>query len=123
MSDVAAIEQLVEKTKLLKKEISKVIVGQADAVNFVLLSVFCGGHSLIIFSSFFPFYVNGINTKKGGKHVDYIMNQIVKKMAIYIEKKKKIRVKPITIKEQLMLFLNCIIENPAFDSQTKETMK
>jgi len=65
-------------------------------------------------------YVNGINTKKGGKHVDYIMNQIVKKMSTYIEKKKKIRVKPITIKEQLMLFLNCIIENPAFDSQTKE---
>ena len=48
MSDVAAIEQLVEKTKLLKKEISKVIVGQADAVNFVLLSIFCGGHSLLI---------------------------------------------------------------------------
>ncbi len=48
MSDVAAIEQLVEKTNLLKKEISKVIVGQADAVNFVLLSVFCGGHSLLI---------------------------------------------------------------------------
>ena len=67
-------------------------------------------------------YVNGINTKKGGKHVDYIMNQIVKKMSIYIEKKKKIKVKPITIKEQLMLFLNCIIENPAFDSQTKECM-
>ena len=65
-------------------------------------------------------YVNGINTKKGGKHVDYVMNQIVKKMLVYIEKKKKIKVKPITIKEQLMLFLNCIIENPAFDSQTKE---
>ena len=48
MSDVAAIEQLVEKTKLLKKEISTVIVGQTDAVNFVLLSVFCGGHSLLI---------------------------------------------------------------------------
>lgn len=48
MSDVAAIEQLVEKTKLLKKEISKVIVGQTDAVNFVLLSIYCGGHSLLI---------------------------------------------------------------------------
>tara|TARA_B100001142_G_scaffold221972_1_gene220112 strand:+ start:7 stop:3444 length:3438 start_codon:yes stop_codon:yes gene_type:complete len=67
-------------------------------------------------------YVNGIHTKKGGKHVDYIMNQIVKKLSVYIEKKKKIKVKPITIKEQLMLFLNCIIENPAFDSQTKECM-
>jgi MoxR-like ATPase len=48
MSDVAAIEQLVENTKLLKKEISKVIVGQTDAVNYVLLSIFCGGHSLLI---------------------------------------------------------------------------
>ena len=48
MSDVVAIEQLVEKTKLLKKEISKVIVGQTDAVKYVLLSVFCGGHSLLI---------------------------------------------------------------------------
>ena len=67
-------------------------------------------------------YVNGIHTKKGGKHVDYIMNQIVKKLSLYIEKKKKIKVKPITIKEQLMIFLNCIIENPAFDSQTKECM-
>ena len=67
-------------------------------------------------------FVNGIHTKKGGKHIEYIMNQIVKKMVVYIEKKKKIKVKPITIKEQLMLFLNCVIENPAFDSQTKETL-
>ena len=48
MSDVVAIESLVEKTTKLKKEISKVIVGQKDAVNYVLLSVFCGGHSLLI---------------------------------------------------------------------------
>ena len=67
-------------------------------------------------------YVNGINTTKGGKHVDYILNQIVRKMCAYIEKKKKIKVKPVTIKEQIMLFINCIIENPSFDSQTKECM-
>jgi MoxR-like ATPase len=48
MSDVTAIEQLVEKTSLLKKEISKVIVGQNEAVKSVLLSVYCGGHSLLI---------------------------------------------------------------------------
>ena len=65
-------------------------------------------------------YVNGIHTKKGGKHVDYITNQIVKKLVAYIEKKKKIKVKPITVKEQLMIFVNCNIENPPFDSQTKE---
>ena len=67
-------------------------------------------------------FVNGINTTKGGKHVDYILNQIVKKMIIYIEKKKKVRVKPATIKEQIMLFVNCVIENPSFDSQTKDCM-
>ncbi len=48
MSDVTAIEHLVAKTKLLRKEISKVIVGQNDAVNYVLLSIYCGGHSLLI---------------------------------------------------------------------------
>ncbi len=48
MSDVTAIEHLVEKTSLLKKEISKVIVGQHEAVNYVLLSIYCGGHSLLI---------------------------------------------------------------------------
>ena len=67
-------------------------------------------------------FVNGINTGKGGKHVDYIVNQICKKMIEYIKKKKKISVKPITIKEQLIVFVNCMIENPAFDSQTKDFM-
>jgi len=67
-------------------------------------------------------YVNGISTSKGGKHVDYILNQIVKKMIMYIEKKKKIKVRPASIKEQLMLFVNCVIENPSFDSQTKDYM-
>ena len=67
-------------------------------------------------------YVNGINTAKGGNVIIYILNQIVKKMIAYIDKKKKVKVKPATIKEQLMLFVNCVIENPSFDSQTKECM-
>ena len=67
-------------------------------------------------------FVNGICTFKGGKHVDYIMGQIVRKVAAYIEKKKKITVNPNTIKEQLILFLRSDIENPAFDSQTKDFM-
>ena len=67
-------------------------------------------------------FVNGIYTSKGGKHVEYIMNQIVRKLAAYIKTKKKIDVKPSSIKEQLVLFLRCDIENPAFDSQTKDYM-
>lgn len=67
-------------------------------------------------------YVNGIHTSKGGKHIDYILQQIVKKLSAYIEKKKKVNVNANSIKEQLILFLRCDIENPAFDSQTKDYM-
>ena len=67
-------------------------------------------------------FVNGIYTSKGGKHVEYILNQITRKLCAFIEKKKKINVNPNSIKEQLMLFLRCDIENPAFDSQTKDFM-
>ena len=67
-------------------------------------------------------FVNGICTYKGGKHVEYIVGQIVRKLADYIEKKKKVRVNPAAIKEQLILFLRCDIDNPAFDSQTKDYM-
>lgn len=48
MSDVAKIEELVQNYERLKVEIGKVIVGQHQAVNHVLLSVLCGGHSLLI---------------------------------------------------------------------------
>ena len=67
-------------------------------------------------------FVNGIHTAKGGKHVEYILNQITRKLVDYIEKKKKIKVNLNTIKEQLILFVRCDIENPAFDSQTKDFM-
>ena len=67
-------------------------------------------------------FVNGIHTSKGGKHVDYILGQITRKLAAFIEKKKKITVNANSIKEQLILFLRCDIENPAFDSQTKDFM-
>ena len=67
-------------------------------------------------------FINGIATFKGGKHVDYIVGQITRKLCEYIEKKKKIKVNASAIKEQLILFLRCDIENPAFDSQTKDCM-
>ena len=67
-------------------------------------------------------FVNGICTFKGGKHVDYILGQITRKLSAYIEKKKKVTVNANTIKEQLILFLRSDIENPAFDSQTKDYM-
>ena len=48
MSDVALLKQLVEKQQQLKNEISKVIVGQDEVINQILLSIFSGGHALLI---------------------------------------------------------------------------
>ncbi|MEL0651010.1 MULTISPECIES: AAA family ATPase [unclassified Algibacter] len=48
MSDVAAIEQFVKQFKALKTEVAKVIVGQDAVVNQILISVFSGGHALLI---------------------------------------------------------------------------
>ncbi len=48
MSDVATVEKLVLKYKALKSEISKVIIGQDEVINQILISIFSGGHSLLI---------------------------------------------------------------------------
>ncbi|MGB5419962.1 AAA family ATPase [Algibacter sp.] len=48
MSDVTAIEEFVKKYKELKTEIAKVIIGQDEVVNQILISIFSGGHSLLI---------------------------------------------------------------------------
>ncbi|HUH52105.1 MAG TPA: MoxR family ATPase [Flavobacterium sp.] len=48
MSDVAAIEQLVKKQKELKAEIAKIIIGQQEVVDQIVLSIFSGGHTLLI---------------------------------------------------------------------------
>ena len=67
-------------------------------------------------------FVNGINTIRGGKHVDYISNQICKMIAEFISKKRKLNIKPVYVKNQLMLFVKATIVNPSFDGQTKETL-
>lgn len=48
MSDVAAVQNLVQKQKALKDEIAKVIVGQDEVVNQIILSIFAGGHALLV---------------------------------------------------------------------------
>jgi len=67
-------------------------------------------------------FVNGINTSRGGRHVDYISKQICQQMVDLIKRKKKVEVKEHIIKDNLMIFVNSTIVNPSFDSQTKETL-
>jgi DNA topoisomerase-2 len=66
-------------------------------------------------------FVNGINTKKGGKHVETVFKTIMGDFC-ELAKKKKIEVKPSQLKDSVILFVNSTIVNPSFDSQTKETL-
>jgi len=55
--------------------------------------------------------------------VNYITDQVVNRIQAVLQKKnKKLGIKPHQIKANLWIFVNCLIENPAFDSQTKETL-
>ncbi|XP_073534084.1 DNA topoisomerase 2-beta isoform X1 [Phyllobates terribilis] len=69
-------------------------------------------------------FVNSIATTKGGRHVDYVVDQIVSKLIEVVKKKNKagVSVKPFQVKNHVWVFVNCLIENPSFDSQTKENM-
>lgn len=72
--------------------------------------------------SFTLSYVNSMSLRRGGTHVDYIMNKIVEDIREKVSKKYK-NIKPADIRNRLSLavffkdFPNC-----SFDSQTKETL-
>ena len=67
-------------------------------------------------------FVNGIWTSKGGTHVDAIASQVVGHIVDYLETKKKIKIKPGLVRDNLAVFVVSSIENPSFTSQTKETL-
>ena len=69
-------------------------------------------------------FVNAICTSKGGGHVNYIADKIGSHLVKTIKKKNKggTDIKPSQIKNHLCIFVNCLVENPTFDSQTKECL-
>ena len=67
-------------------------------------------------------FVNGINTIRGGRHVDYVSQNIIKRLVDLVQQKKKKTVKTQHIKDNLIIFVKSIIVNPSFDSQSKETL-
>ena len=66
-------------------------------------------------------FVNGILTKKGGSHVNYVSTHVLKDFC-EVAKKKKIEIKPGQLKDSVVFFVNATIVNPSFDSQTKECL-
>lgn len=71
-------------------------------------------------------FVNSIATTAGGTHVKYVSDQIINKLVETLSKKekgkKKLMIKPQEVRDNMFLFINCLIENPAFTSQTKEQL-
>ncbi|XP_072178241.1 DNA topoisomerase 2-beta-like [Diadema setosum] len=69
-------------------------------------------------------FINGIATTKGGRHVDHVADQIVTVLMERVKEKiaEGVDIKPYQIKDHMFVFVNCWIEKPTFDSQTRENM-
>jgi DNA topoisomerase II len=69
-------------------------------------------------------FVNGICTYKGGTHVAFVADKIAKELMKVVEKKNKggTKISPGMIKNQLAIYVNSLVENPTFDSQTKDAL-
>lgn len=78
------------------------------------------GHSTTGFKAIS--FVNSVETKDGGTHVNSITHQIIQDLRERIKRKYRVDVKPAELKQHLFLFIDCTIINPAFSSQTKEKL-
>jgi DNA topoisomerase-2 len=69
-------------------------------------------------------FVNSISTYHGGTHCNHVIDNIIKTLINdYIKKKDKdIKISPTLLRENIIFFINSTIENPAFSSQTKDTL-
>jgi DNA topoisomerase-2 len=67
-------------------------------------------------------FVNSVWTSSGGTHVNHVMSQIVDTLEAQVVKKVGKAVNAGMIRNKLMLFLRCNVENPSFDSQSKNTL-
>ncbi|CAK96636.1 uncharacterized protein An08g08550 [Aspergillus niger] len=69
-------------------------------------------------------FVNSIATTSGGTHVNYIADQICNRLAEQVKKKNKngATLKTAQIRNHIFIFVNALIVNPAFTSQTKEQL-
>ena len=69
-------------------------------------------------------FVNSIWTIRGGNHVQAVVKKISESLEPKIKKRNKgTDVKPAMVKSHMFVFVNCLLNNPEFDSQTKETLK
>ena len=111
------IKKFQDYMKLYLKEGSdKVMVVDEDNTERWSVGVFMSDDNFEQVS-----FVNGIDTNLGGTHVEDVSKMIIKEITEKL-KKKKIKVKPSYIKDKMFIFVKSFIENPSFNSQTKEFM-
>ena len=67
-------------------------------------------------------FVNGIATRRGGKHLDYVSKAVLQGFCELAKKKAKLEITPNLLKDSVVLFVNSTIVNPSFDTQSKETL-
>ncbi len=69
-------------------------------------------------------FVNAVSTTKRGGHIKYIADLMAKKLQAIVKKRNKGKAETKTnqIKNHLAIFVNSLVGNPTFDSQTKENM-
>lgn len=67
-------------------------------------------------------FVNSVETRDGGTHVDYVMSQVVEWLREKVKRKHKLDLRPAELRNHFFLFVQADIVNPAFSSQTKEKM-
>jgi DNA topoisomerase-2 len=67
-------------------------------------------------------FVNGIATRRGGKHVEYVTKTVLTQFCELAKKKAKLDISPALLKDSVVWFINSTIVNPSFDTQTKETL-
>ncbi|KAJ1611468.1 DNA topoisomerase II, partial [Cryptosporidium canis] len=69
-------------------------------------------------------FVNSICTIKGGTHISYVLDPLINAILKKVQTKNKggMDVKSHHVKNHIWIFIKCLIVNPSFDSQTKETL-
>ena len=67
-------------------------------------------------------FVNSVETRDGGTHVDYVASQVVEWIREKIRKKHKIDLRPSELRNHFFVMIQADIVNPAFSSQTKEKL-
>jgi DNA topoisomerase-2 len=67
-------------------------------------------------------FVNSVETKDGGTHVDHAISPVLEWIRTLLKRKHKVDLKPSELRNHLFAFVQCDVVNPSFSSQTKEKL-